>query len=284
MDKKQVRKHEFLDFVVYKIFSSEYNENFVLEGSEGIFIKSLNRRLIYYKLPKDLDLNIISLKGTAEKIEKTLKGIFQEEKDIEIKLDQKLYEERERIRFKIKQINNEGDSVSNLGVDVVLENQNFTIEWEEFNFNEHKINIQTYNIEKYIANKIISLRKVHNKNRNYLSGKIDLNKFISKNEFQNITEICWLFNNYSSELKEILRNLKLMYDPKIFNVSLLEYIEYLAKYFRNSITNDDIIAFIHYKKWSLEYFDFMAYLRSNFDNLVRLLKREVNDENRTDNL
>ncbi|MBN3534710.1 nucleotidyl transferase AbiEii/AbiGii toxin family protein [Mycoplasma procyoni] len=284
MDKKQVRKHKFLDFVVYKIFSSEYNENFVLEGSESIFIKSLNRRLIYYKLPKDLDLNIISLKGTSEKIKKTLKEIFQEEKDIVIKLDERLLNTSGRIQFKIKHINDEENNVSNLSVDIVIENQNFNIELEEFNFDNKKINIQTYNIEKYIANKIVAMRKINKENEHFLSQKNNLDNFISKDEYKNITEICWLFKYYDFEVNELIRNIKLMYKPEIFGISLFEYIKYLTNYFTKNVNNKKIELFINNQNWKLEHFNFITYLLYNFENLRDILEREERNENRTNNL
>ncbi|MBN3534699.1 nucleotidyl transferase AbiEii/AbiGii toxin family protein [Mycoplasma procyoni] len=238
MDKKTLKKQNFLDFVVYRIFSSKYNKDFVLEGSKSIDIKTknklANKGVIYYRLPKDLDLNLKFRESKIKDIENILKDIFKN--DLDIKVETSIVEniETNKFFFKVKRIQDE-QTASNLEVDIILDTDQYTIEEENFFYNKEVIKVQTYNIEKYVANKIISLRKVYKENKHFLlHEKINLDNFKTKDEISVFIDLFWFVSHFLIDKKELLRNLELMYDETIFNIKLENYISYL-----NDLLNDD---------------------------------------------
>ncbi|MBN3534640.1 hypothetical protein [Mycoplasma procyoni] len=236
MDKRQLKKQEFMDFIIFKIFSSKYRDYFVLENSESLFIKSeniQNSRTIAFRLPDDIDLNITILKEYYNKVIAILEEIFKNEKDISIEPNLNIFERKHRIIVNIKKIIDH-KIIHNVKIDVIHDKNDYKIERESFQYQKQMILIQTYNIEKYIANKILSLRKQKTSNENAVHW---LDNYKTENEEAKIIDLWWMMTHFIYNPSELKRNLKIMWQNKSFakDISLLEYLKYLLNLLKNDL-------------------------------------------------
>ncbi|MBN3534697.1 hypothetical protein [Mycoplasma procyoni] len=268
MDKKTQKKQYFLDFVVYRIFSSKYHKDFVLEGSKSIDIKARNQGIVYYILPKDLDLNLKFIESKTKEIEQILHDIFAKDKEILIELNEDNFETENKFFFKIKKLNDR-KVISNLEVDIIIDFDKYKIEDENFEFEGENIKIQTYNIEKYIANKILSLRKVTKVNKHLITENSNLDLFRSDDEIKILIDIIWFTKTFQYNDKEVLRNLELMFDQSLFNKNLKQYLSYFVEYFYSKDIHSSIERKIEKSQLNINSFDYNKYLSSVFEGILK---------------
>ncbi|MBN3534642.1 hypothetical protein [Mycoplasma procyoni] len=241
-------KQEFIDFIIYKVFSSQYRKFFVLENSESILIKTKNDETIeeiYFRIANDVDFNMKKINNKSLTVFEIMKEIFSDEENIKVFINNNSNQEQNKFILNIKNFNPKENEI-NVKIDITHDNKPYTIEIETFKYKNQETEIRTYNIEKYIANKIISLRKVKNQKLLQKELKNPLDYYYFDNENAKILDLMWFFVNFKFEYKEIKRNFELMFDSTIFDfqISPKEYLQYINNYFNLAETKYKIQDFL----------------------------------------
>ncbi|MBN3534729.1 nucleotidyl transferase AbiEii/AbiGii toxin family protein [Mycoplasma procyoni] len=254
------QKEEFIDYVIYKIFSNKtYRNSFVLEGSLSLKLQGLKVEKIFYRLPKDMDLNLVTIKDFQKKMINVLQEVFQDDKDIKIELKGQFAENNTEKwnNFIIK------NSKSNLSIDLIKEQEIFDKKDVEFLTYKGLVKVNVYDIEKQFVSK--------------------LEQFIKNNDIKYFLDLCWILNSFDiNDNKVILYINKIIY--KTFSLKELE--NFISNFETNTkenltfniwekhLTNNKIDFWTNTEEvYNLQVFKFLDYLKS----IILKLKKENNN-------
>ncbi|MBN3534646.1 nucleotidyl transferase AbiEii/AbiGii toxin family protein [Mycoplasma procyoni] len=239
-------RQEFMNFIIYKIFDNDkYNQHFVLEGSNVLFLKGLNSNNIsfYFRMPKDLDFNFKNIENNFKVLKEILIDIFKDEKDLKLFLYDDKYDVDDVFNVYQFKMQKEEFSVK-INFDLVYETENYETEALNFEFGDQQTKINIYLLEKYLSNKIIAIKKEKIKSdqtENFLDN------YGNVKELQNLTDLIWMLKKFEVDIKKLIQILSNMFYLKRFekSVTLEQYLSYLIVYVNdanNSTIFDQINA------------------------------------------
>ncbi|MBN3534731.1 hypothetical protein [Mycoplasma procyoni] len=275
--KKQQKKQDFLDYIVYKIFSSKYSDNFILEGSEAILIKSqdeIKSKKVFFRLPDDLDLNLISIEKHYQAVFDLIKDIFKNDSQIQIKLRKNNFDRNNHLVISISI-----PFKNSISVDIIHDQNIYKIEKEPFVYKDQTILVNTYDINKYIANKIVSFRKVPNESFNKSELNHWLDQFESNKQNQITVDLWWLVLNFNFDHIVVAQYLELMFKQKDFKslkIDLSEYLDYIINYLSLEITKKGLIEFLNNRRM-LVFFESFDQNYNFFISILKKIRLELND-------
>ncbi|MBN3534578.1 nucleotidyl transferase AbiEii/AbiGii toxin family protein [Mycoplasma procyoni] len=159
----QNQKQDFMNFIIYKIFSSQFKQNFILEGSNALLFDQTdsdleNETKLFYRFPKDIDFNLKDIEKN-NKLFKIMTEIFKNEKDITLKINEQKYEEDNYNVVQMKISSTKTGLTITVNVDLVYEDNEYEVITKNITYNDKIFSINTYSIEKYCFNKIEYLLK-----------------------------------------------------------------------------------------------------------------------------
>ncbi|MBN3534763.1 hypothetical protein [Mycoplasma procyoni] len=229
----KVTKENFDDYIIFSIFSSKYWDKFVLEGSRALDV--LSDENLVFRVLDDIDINA----DDNPNIEKIFRDIFRNNKDIEISFSElkKRTNNSESLFYNVL-ITYKKELKTN--IDFTLETKSFDKVIKEKILFNRKIKIQTYVIEKYLANKIIASWK-YKENTKREKTLFDVNFIVSNFDIDYLKFIKYYnyMNAKNIKIKDLVDDLIKFYQLSSLN---LEHLNEELKIYLNEFYTKTIVA------------------------------------------